>query len=67
MTRLAGMGFDSIVVDKLLAHKPARLKGVATIYQRHEFMEERKRALEAWAAHLTRSASATVLPFRTGA
>jgi integrase len=38
VTRLAGMGFDSIVVDKLLAHKPARLKGVAAIYQRHEFM-----------------------------
>ena len=66
VTRLAGMGFDSIVVDKLLAHKPARLKGVAAIYQRHEFMEERKRALEAWAALLTRSPGATILPFKAG-
>ena len=67
VTRLAGMGFDSIVVDKLLAHKPARLKGVAAIYQRHEFMEERNRALEAWAAHLTGDRTgATVLPFKAG-
>jgi len=51
----------------LLAHKPARLKGVAAIYQRHEFMEERKRALEAWAAHLTRSPGATILSFKAGA
>jgi len=64
LTRLAGMGFDSIVVDKLLAHKPARLKGVAAVYQRHEFMDERRRALEAWAAHLTRPPGATILPFR---
>jgi diacylglycerol kinase family enzyme len=34
VTQLAGMGFDTKVVDKLLAHKPARLKGVAAIYQR---------------------------------
>jgi integrase len=64
VTRLAGMGFDSIVVDKLLAHKPARLKGVAAVYQRHEFMDERRRAQEAWAAHLTRPPGATILPFR---
>ena len=64
VTRLAGMGTDSIVVDKLLAHKPAQLKGIAAVYQRHEFMDERRRALEAWAAHLTRPPGATILPFR---
>jgi hypothetical protein len=43
---------DSIVADKLLAHKPTRLAGVASVYQRHEFRDERKRALEAWAKHV---------------
>ena len=52
VTRLAAMGFDSIVVDKLLAHQPSKLKGVASIYQRHSFAEERARALDAWAAHV---------------
>jgi integrase len=53
VSRLAAMGFDSIVADKLLAHKPAKLKGVASVYQRHDFAAERRSALEAWAAHVT--------------
>ena len=52
VTHLAAMGFDSISVDKLLAHQPSRLKGVASIYQRHTFGPERARALEAWASHV---------------
>ena len=53
---LAGMGFDSIVVDKILAHRPAKLKGVASVYQRHDFAAERRKALEAWAEHVTGAA-----------
>ena len=50
---LARLGFDSIVVDLLLAHQPSKLRGVASVYQRHSFATERARALEAWAAHVT--------------
>jgi integrase len=53
VSKHAAMGFDSIVADKLLAHKPAKLKGVASVYQRHGFYDERARALDAWAAHVT--------------
>jgi integrase len=56
VSRLAAMGFDSIVADKLLAHKPAKLKGVASVYQRHDFAAERRKALEAWAEHVTGAA-----------
>jgi integrase len=52
VTRLAALGFDSIVVDKLLAHQPAKLRGVAGVYQRHDFARERAAALDAWAAHV---------------
>lgn len=52
VSRLAALGFDSIVADKLLAHKPAKLKGVASVYQRHDFAAERRRALEVWADHV---------------
>lgn len=52
VSRLAAMGFDSIVADKLLAHKPAKLKGVASVYQRHDFASERRKALEAWSDHV---------------
>jgi hypothetical protein len=52
VSALARLGFDSIVVDMLLAHHPAKLQGVARVYQRHNFASERARALNAWAAHL---------------
>jgi len=53
VTHLAEMGFDSIVVDKLLAHQPGKLSAVARIYQRHDFAKERAAALDAWAAFVT--------------
>jgi integrase len=47
VTTLAALGFDSIVVDKLLAHQPGKLRGVAAVYQRHDFARERATALDA--------------------
>jgi integrase len=64
VTTLAALGFDSIVVDKLLAHQPAKLRGVAGVYQRHEFSREREAALDAWAAHVTSSAEEKVVWLR---
>jgi integrase len=52
VSTLARLGFDSIVADKLLAHQPTKLVGVAAVYQRHDFANERARALDAWAAHV---------------
>jgi integrase len=52
VSTLAGLGFDSIVADMLLAHKPTKLSGVAAVYQRHDFRVERARALDAWASHV---------------
>jgi integrase len=49
---LARLGFDSIVADKLLAHQPAKLLGVAAVYQRHDFARERAASLDAWASHV---------------
>jgi integrase len=63
VSTLARLGFDSIVVDKLLAHQPGKLKGVAAVYQRHDFANERARALDAWAAHVVQSrADSNVVP-----
>jgi integrase len=53
VSKLAELGFDPIVLDKLIAHKPAALKGVASVYQRHDFANDRAAALAAWAAHVT--------------
>ena len=54
---LAGMGFDPVVADKLLAHQPHALSAVARVYQRHDFARERKSALEAWCDRVLRCAN----------
>jgi integrase len=36
------------VADKVLNHKTGAIKGVAAIYQRAEFLDERRAALDAW-------------------
>jgi integrase len=56
VTWLAGAGFAPHVADKLLNHTQGTIKGVAAIYQRGEFAEERKRALDAWGTHVLASA-----------
>jgi integrase len=52
VSTLARLGIDSIVADKLLGHQASKLRGVAAVYQRHGFAEERRRALEVWGAHV---------------
>ena len=58
VSALAAMGFNPVVADLLLAHKPATLSTVAQVYQRHDYADERARALEAWAARVLRAAEA---------
>ena len=67
VTTLAALGFDSIVVDKLLAHQPGKLRGVAGVYQRHDFARERAAALDAWAAHVTKTTIENVVPLHAAA
>ena len=40
------------MADRLLNHVEGAIRGVAAVYQRGEFLPERKAALEAWAAHV---------------
>ncbi len=49
---LAGNGVAPHVADRLLNHVQGTISGVAAVYQRGEFLAERKAALEAWAEHV---------------
>ncbi len=57
VTWMAGAGFPPHVADRLLNHVEGAIRGVAAVYQRGEFLPERKAALEAWAAHVLACAS----------
>ena len=56
VTALAGMGFAPHVCDRLLNHVEGTIRGVAAVYQRHEFLAERKKALDAWADYVLTAA-----------
>jgi integrase len=49
---MAKMGVQMPVVEKILNHVSGSFAGVAGIYQRHDFADEKKLALELWARHL---------------
>ncbi|UPY35431.1 site-specific integrase [Sediminicoccus sp. KRV36] len=52
VTWMAGAGFPPHVADKILNHVQGTISGVAAVYQKQEFLAERKAALEAWGAHV---------------
>jgi integrase len=49
---MAQLGIAPQVVDKVLNHTAGTIKGVARIYNRYEYGDERKGALEAWARYV---------------
>ena len=44
--------FPPHVVDKVLNHSNGTIRGVAAVYNRFEYLEERRAALEAWGQHI---------------
>jgi integrase len=48
VSRMAQLGIAPHVADKILNHQSGTISGVAAVYQRHEFLEERQKALDAW-------------------
>ena len=54
VTGMARLGVPPHVADKILNHQSGTISGVAAVYQKHEFLEERKTALNLWADHVVR-------------
>lgn len=50
-THLASLGVDPIVAERCLNH---RIKGVEGIYNRHQYLNERRKALNLWADKLVK-------------
>lgn len=51
-TGMARLNVPPHVADKVLGHKQGAIKGVARIYNRFEYADERRAALEAWARYV---------------
>jgi integrase len=51
-TGMAALNIAPHVVDKILNHSAGTIRGVAAVYNRHAYLEERKAAQEAWGRHV---------------
>jgi integrase len=54
---MASLGIAPHVADKILNHQSGIISGAAAVYQRHQFLTERKGALEKWGAHVAQIVS----------
>lgn len=51
-TGMAKLAFPPHVVDKILNHKNGTIRGVAAVYNRFAYLDERRDALQAWARYV---------------
>ncbi len=66
-SHLAALGVDVLVAERCLNHS---LGGLVAVYDQHDYMDERRRALELWAAYLNEAEKArpwNVAPIRAKA
>ena len=51
-TGMARLNIQPHVVDRILNHVSGTIRGVAAVYNRHAYIEERKAALETWGRYV---------------
>jgi integrase len=51
---MARLGVNLPVIERVLNHVSGSFAGIVGVYQRHEFAEEKRAALEKWAEHVER-------------
>lgn len=56
-TGMAALRFPPHVVEAVLNHKSGTRRGVAGVYNRFDYAEEKRQALDAWAAYVARLVS----------
>jgi hypothetical protein len=62
---MARLGIAPHVADRVLNHQAGTIRGVAAVYNRFEYLDERKAALQAWGRFvegLTRPMPSNVVP-----
>ena len=56
---MAALGSQPHIIERVLNHVSGATGGLVSVYQRHEYLPERKRAIEAWGAHVEQLVSGT--------
>lgn len=55
-TGMARLGHSPHIIGRILNHAPEAVEGITAIYNRHTYLPEMRRALEAWATEVTDAA-----------
>jgi integrase len=68
-TGMGRIGIAPHIIETVLNHASGFRSGVAGVYQRHPYLDERRRALNTWASHISslsesREPPANVFPLR---
>ena len=65
---MARLGVSLPVIEKILNHTSGSFAGIVSVYQRHDFADEKRAALDRWgnfvAGLVSGQPSETVVPFR---
>jgi integrase len=64
---MARLGVNLPTIEKVLNHASGSFAGIVAVYQRHDFADEKRRALDAWGAQVKRIVSGkagSVVPLR---
>ena len=61
---LQALGFSVALIETILNHASGVFRGVTGTYARHDYAEQKRQALQAWANHLASEESAKVVPLR---
>jgi integrase len=59
---MAALGFQPHVIERVLNHVSGAQGGLVSVYQRHDYRDERKRAVMAWGAHVMQLVSGEEQP-----
>ena len=49
---MARLGINLPVIEKVLNHSSGSFGGIVGVYQRHNFSDEKRHALERWGTHV---------------
>lgn len=63
-TGLRLLGFSLDATEAVLNHKSGSRSGIVQVYQRHEYKEEKREALQRWAEHVLKVAQDTAAELR---
>ncbi len=66
---MAALEIAPHIIEAVLNHKSGTIKGVAAVYNRHQYAPEKRHALEAWAQRVSEIVTGAdkVIPFRSRA